>query len=113
MGLVLADDLLGRGLQRIRGEVDGLFDALLPVPEDGRARVDDAMRHAAIGAGTRAGPRLLVTVAQMYGASRPAAVRAGCAVEAIQAYSLVHDDLPCMDVDDLALGKPTVHKAFD
>src|SRR5690606_7849395 len=47
------------------------------------------------------------------GAARPAAVRAGCAVEAIHAYSLVHDDLPCMDDDDLRHGKPTVHKAFD
>ncbi|HLV08237.1 MAG TPA: farnesyl diphosphate synthase [Croceibacterium sp.] len=113
MGLVLADDLLGRGLQRIRGEVDGLFDALLPVPEDGRARLVEAMRYAAIGAGKRVRPLLLVTVAEMYGASRSAAVRAGCAVEAIHAYSLVHDDLPCMDDDDLRHGKPTVHKAFD
>lgn len=113
MGLVLADDLLGRGLQRIRGEVDGLFDALLPVPEDGRARLVEAMRYAAIGAGKRVRPLLLVSVAEMYGASRSAAVRAGCAVEAIHAYSLVHDDLPCMDDDDLRHGKPTVHKAFD
>jgi len=56
---------------------------------------------------------LVVTVAEMYGASRHIAIRAGCAVEAIHAYSLIHDDLQCMDNDDLRHGKPTVHKAFD
>ena len=113
MGLVLADDLLGRGLQRIQGEVDEGFDMLLPVPDDGRQRLVLAMRHAAIGGGKRVRPLLLVTTAEMYGASRSAALRAGCAIEAIHAYSLVHDDLPCMDDDDMRHGKPTVHKAFD
>lgn len=112
MGLVLADDLLGRGLQRIQREIDAMFDALLPVPEDGRGRLVEAMRHAAIGGGKRIRPLLLVTTAEMYGSSRAAAVRAACAVEAIHVYSLVHDDLPCMDDDDLRHGKPTVHKAF-
>ena len=113
MGLVLADNLLGRELQRIQGEVDAMFDAMLPVPDDGRQRLVLAMRHAAIGGGKRVRPLLLVTTAEMYGASRTAALRAGCAIEAIHAYSLVHDDLPCMDDDDLRHGKPTVHKAFD
>ena len=113
MGLVLADDLLGRGLQRIQGEVDEGFDMLLPVPDDGRQRLVLAMRHAAIGGGKRVRPLLLVTTAEMYGASRTAALRAGCAIEAIHAYSLVHDDLPCMDDDDVRHGKATVHKAFD
>ncbi|HEU4650864.1 MAG TPA: farnesyl diphosphate synthase [Croceibacterium sp.] len=113
MGLVLADDLLGRGLHRIQGEVDGAFDALLPVPDDGRQRLVLAMRHAAIGGGKRVRPLLLVTTAEMYGASRNAALRAGCAIEAIHVYSLVHDDLPCMDNDAVRHGKPTVHRAFD
>ena len=113
MGLVLADDLLGRSLQRIQGEVDGVFDALLAVPEDSRARLLEAMRYAVIGCGKRVRPLLLVTTAEMYGASRAAAVRAGCAIEAIHAYSLVHDDLPAMDDDDLRRGQPTTHKAFD
>ncbi len=112
MGLVLADDLLGRGLQRIRGEVDSLFDTLLPVPDDGRAQLVEAMRYAAIGAGKRVRPLLLVSTAEMFRASRSAAVRAACAVEAIHAYSLIHDDLPCMDDDDMRHGKPTVHRAF-
>ena len=112
MGLVFADDLLGRALQRIRREVDEAFDSFLPIPDDSRARLVEAMRHAAIGGGKRVRPFLLVATAEMYGVSRTAAVWAGCAVEAIHAYSLVHDDLPCMDDDDLRHGKPTVHKMF-
>ncbi len=113
MGLTLPDDLLGRGLSRIQGEVDALFDAVLPVPEDTRARLVEAMRHAAVGGGKRVRPLLLVTTAEMYAVDRRAAVRAGCAIEAIHAYSLIHDDLPCMDDDAMRHGKPTVHKAFD
>ena len=113
MGLVLADDLLGRGLQRIQREVDECFDALLPVPNDSRSLLVDAMRYAAIGGGKRVRPLLVATVAEMYGASRNAAVRAGTAIEAIHVYSLIHDDLPCMDDDDMRHGKPTVHKVFD
>ena len=112
MGLVLADDLLGRALQRIQREVDEAFDAFLPVPGDSRARLVEAMRHAAIGGGKRVRPFLLVATAEMYGVARDAAVWAGCAVEAIHAYSLIHDDLPCMDDDDLRHGKPAVHKAY-
>ena len=112
MGLVLADDLLGRGLQRIQREVDEAFDALLPVPDDSRGKLVEAMRYAAIGGGKRVRPLLLVTVAEMYGTARAAAIRAACAIEAIHAYSLVHDDLPCMDDDALRHGKPTVHVAF-
>jgi len=113
MGLQLTGSVLGDGLRRIQAEVDSLFDALLPVPQDARSRLVQAMRHAAIGGGKRVRPLLVVTVAEMYGASRSAAVRAGCAIEAIHAYSLVHDDLPCMDDDAMRHGKPTVHKAFD
>ncbi len=113
MGLVVADDVLGRGLQRIQREVDACFDQLLPVPDDARAPLVEAMRYAVIDGGKRVRPMLLVTVAEMYGASRDAAVRAGCAIEAIHVYSLIHDDLPCMDDDDLRHGKPTLHKQYD
>lgn len=71
------------------------------------------MRHAAIGGGKRLRPLLVVATASIFNVSRAYAVRAGTAVEAIHVYSLVHDDLPCMDDDDLRRGKPTVHKAFD
>ncbi len=113
MGLVLADDVLGRGIQQVQREIDDVFDALLPVPDDTRAPLVEAMRYAAIGGGKRIRPLLLITIAEMFGASRHAATRAGCALEAIHVYSLIHDDLPCMDDDDMRHGKPTLHKVYD
>ena len=113
MELVRDDDLLAEGLKRIQHEVDAVFDAHLPMPEDTRARLVEAMRYAAIGGGKRVRPLLLASVAELLGVARTAAVMAGCAVEAIHAYSLIHDDLPCMDDDALRHGKPTLHKAFD
>lgn len=109
----LADDLLNDGLSRVQREIDDAFDAILEVPADPRARLVEAMRYAAIGGGKRVRPLLLVAVAEIYGVARPSAIRAGCAIEALHAYSLVHDDLPCMDDDDRRHGKPTVHLAFD
>jgi farnesyl diphosphate synthase len=107
------DPALRAALARIAVEVDSLFDALLPVPGDGRERLYAAMRHAAIGGGKRLRPLLLVSTAEMHGAPRDQAVRAAIAIEAIHVYSLIHDDLPCMDDDDLRHGKATVHRAFD
>ncbi|WP_347303974.1 polyprenyl synthetase family protein [Croceibacterium sp. TMG7-5b_MA50] len=113
MGLPLLDtDVLPRGLARIQAEVDEAFDSFLPVPDDPRARLVQAMRHAVIGGGKRVRPLLLVTVAEMHNVDRAAAVRAACAIEAIHAYSLVHDDLPCMDDDAMRHGKPSTHVAF-
>ena len=106
-------DLLAEALKQVQAEVDGAFDAFLPVPQDTRAPLVEAMRYAVLGAGKRVRPLLVCATAQLFGVSRQAAVNAGCAVEAIHAYSLIHDDLPCMDDDDLRHGKPTLHKAFD
>ncbi|WP_100261536.1 polyprenyl synthetase family protein [Qipengyuania seohaensis] len=106
-------DLLANAFDQIQAEVDGAFDAFLPVPQDTRARLVEAMRYAAIGGGKRVRPLLVCATAQLFGVTRQAAVNAGCAVEAIHAYSLIHDDLPCMDDDDLRHGKPTLHKQFD
>ncbi|RKF18414.1 polyprenyl synthetase family protein [Altericroceibacterium spongiae] len=113
MGLILADDILARELQEVQHEVDAAFDSLLPVPQDSRRTLIEAMRYAAIGGGKRVRPLLLTAVASMHGVSRESAIRTACAVEAIHVYSLIHDDLPCMDDDDLRHGKPTVHQAFD
>ena len=113
MGLRLADTPLKRAFERVQREIDVAFDALLPVPDDARARLIEAMRYAAIGGGKRVRPLLLVATADIYGVARDAAVRAACAIEAIHAYSLIHDDLPCMDDDDMRHGKATVHRAFD
>lgn len=105
--------LLGDALARVQGEVDSVFDAFLPVPNDTSARLIEAMRYAAIGGGKRVRPLLVVSTAELFGVDRDAALRAGTAIEAIHVYSLIHDDLPCMDDDDLRHGKPTVHKTFD
>ena len=104
---------LHSAFDRISAEIDTLFEHLLKAPEDARARLYDAMRHAAVGGGKRLRPLLLVTIAELFGVERGAAIRAAGAVEAIHVYSLIHDDLPAMDDDDLRRGKPTVHKAFD
>ncbi|WP_309623261.1 farnesyl diphosphate synthase [Novosphingobium sp.] len=104
------DPLLAASLGAIARDIDSLFDALLPAGATGV--LAQAMRHAAIGGGKRLRPLLLTATAAMYGVDRTQALRAGTAIEAIHAYSLVHDDLPCMDDDDLRHGKPTVHKAF-
>src|SRR5438067_8650423 len=107
------DSLLHEALERIAREIDSAFNLLLPVPRDPRARLVEAMRYATIGGGKRIRPLLVTATAEMYGVDRALAVRAGVAIEAIHVYSLIHDDLPCMDDDDLRHGKPTVHRAFD
>ncbi len=116
MNLVTADTIdpvLAAGLERIQREVDSGFDALLPVGRDPRTRLIEAMRYATIGGGKRIRPLLVAATAELYGVDRGAAVRAGIAIEAVHCYSLIHDDLPCMDDDALRHGKPTVHRAFD
>lgn len=72
-----------------------------------------AMRHAVLGGGKRLRPFLLVETAALFGARRDGALLAGAALECLHCYSLVHDDLPAMDDDDLRRGQPTAHKAFD
>ncbi len=109
----VADSLLADGLARIARDMDSTFDNLLPVPQDSRAKLVEAMRYAAIGGGKRLRPLLLTATAEMYGVDRQTALRAAAAVEAIHVYSLIHDDLPCMDNDALRHGKATVHCAFD
>lgn len=109
---VTASPLAG-ALAQIAQEIDATFDMLLPLPGDARQRLVEAMRYAAIGGGKRLRPLLLTSVAEMYGVSRDSAVRAGVAIEAIHVYSLIHDDLPCMDDDALRHGKPTLHIAYD
>ncbi|WP_245197928.1 polyprenyl synthetase family protein [Sphingomonas kaistensis] len=105
-------DLLGEA-RRIAAGVDRLFEDALADRCDGRDRLCQAMRHAGIGGGKRLRPLLTVAAARLFGIDEDRALRAGSAIEAIHVYSLIHDDLPCMDDDDLRRGKPTVHKAFD
>ncbi len=100
-------------LERMAKDIDILFDSWLPVPTDSRSKLYEAMRHAAIGGGKRLRPLLVVAASDVFKVDRDRAMRVGFAVECIHVYSLIHDDLPCMDDDDLRRGKPTVHKAFD
>jgi farnesyl diphosphate synthase len=93
------------------------LDALLDSAQTNPARLHEAMRYAAQGGGKRIRPLLVYAAGQLGNASdaktEAALDAAAVAIECIHAYSLVHDDLPCMDDDDLRRGRPTVHKAFD
>jgi len=105
--------MLATAFADIQREIDAAFALALPVPPDSRARLFEAMRYAAIGGGKRVRPLLVAATAGMFGVDRDAAVRVGMAIEAVHVYSLIHDDLPCMDDDALRHGKPTLHRAFD
>jgi len=86
---------------------------MLASDEAPESRVFEAMRYAALGGGKRLRPFLLIQSASLFSVSETSALRAACALEMIHCYSLVHDDLPAMDNDDLRRGRPTVHRAFD
>jgi farnesyl diphosphate synthase len=84
------------------------------IPETGPAlKLAQAMRYAGLGAGKRLRPFFVLETARLFGVERKSALRTGAALECVHCYSLVHDDLPAMDDDDLRRGKPTLHRAFD
>jgi len=93
--------------------VNKVLDDLL-VPGDGpEARVVEAMRYTALGSGKRIRPFLVTASADLFNVDRPSALRVAAAVEMVHCYSLIHDDLPAMDDDELRRGKPTCHIKFD
>ena len=100
-------------LERVAADIERMFDRLLAIPDDPRRRLYEAMRHAAMGGGKRLRPLLVCASCDLFHVDRAAAIRVAAAIECMHVYSLVHDDLPCMDDDDTRRGKPTVHKAFD
>ena len=100
-------------LSRCAAETDALLDQLLAVEGHVSRRLVEAMRYAALGQGKRLRPFLVVQSAALFDVPRPQALRVGAALECVHCYSLVHDDLPAMDDDDLRRGKPTAHKAYD
>jgi farnesyl diphosphate synthase len=105
-------------LDAIAHEVESLLDRLLAATaEDGEIsrprRLLDAMRYGSLGGGKRLRPFLVVESALLFGVPSGNALMVGAALECIHCYSLVHDDLPAMDNDDLRRGRPTAHKAFD
>jgi geranylgeranyl pyrophosphate synthase len=94
--------------------VEAGIDRLLPAAAEPSARLHEAMRYSMQAGGKRLRPVLVLAASDLFGPARPAdALAAAVAVECVHAYSLVHDDLPCMDNDDLRRGRPTAHKAFD
>ncbi len=103
---------LEAALAQVAAEIDSGFDALLAIPDDPRADLYRAMRHASIGGGKRLRPLLVFATAQLFAVDRNCAARAALAIECIHVYSLIHDDLPAMDNDDMRRGKPTVHKLY-
>jgi farnesyl diphosphate synthase len=100
-----------KSLKSVAGAVDDVLDQLLPAVADDRLRT--AMRYAVLGQGKRLRPFLVVQSARLFAVDEHYALRVGAALEALHCYSLVHDDLPAMDNDDLRRGKPTLHRKFD
>lgn len=101
---------MNAAMEQCHARVDACFAEILA--EFGSRSVEQAMRYALSG-GKRLRAFLVLEGAQLHGVSPDRAVWAACAIEAMHAYSLVHDDLPCMDDDDLRRGQPTVHKRWD
>ena len=93
-------------------DIDAMLSDLLAFEGAAARAVIDAMRYSALGQGKRLRPFFVTEAAKLFDVDRTYALRAGCAIECIHCYSLVHDDLPAMDDDDLRRGKPTTHIAF-
>lgn len=106
-------DSFEQRLNEAADRVTVALDALLPRAEGPEAHLNSAMRYAALGPGKRLRPFLAVEAGRLVNADERGVLRAACALECIHAYSLIHDDLPCMDDDDMRRGRPTVHRAYD
>ncbi len=100
-------------LTRYRERAERALDARLPPATTAPAQLHEAMRYTVLGGGKRVRACLVYAAGSALGARTETLDAPACAVELIHAYSLVHDDLPCMDDDDLRRGKPTCHKAYD
>jgi geranylgeranyl diphosphate synthase type II len=109
------DDDLDAFLAAARRRVEDALDRYLPPEADDLCppRLAAAMRHSLMGGGKRLRPILALMAAEACGADPAVALPSACALEMIHTYSLIHDDLPAMDDDDLRRGRPTCHKAFD
>ena len=104
---------LAEAVRATAAEVDAALQSLLPEPTGFHGRVQEAMRYAVMAGGKRLRPFLVLETAALFGVPRERALRVACAIECLHTYSLVHDDLPAMDDDDLRRGRPTTHKQFD
>lgn len=109
----MSRDAFARRVAEAADLVTVALDALLPRGEGLESRLTEAMRYAVLGPGKRLRPFFALETAKMFDVEERPVLRAACALECIHAYSLVHDDLPCLDDDDTRRGRPTVHKAYD
>jgi farnesyl diphosphate synthase len=100
-------------LARVAGEVEAALEDLLPPVTGAEARLAEAKRYSTLGGGKRLRAFLAVESAALFSVDHRCAARVGAAIEMVHAYSLVHDDLPAMDDDDLRRGRPSCHCAFD
>ena len=99
-------------LKAVSEEIEAVLTDILPLPFGNQKAVMEASRYAALGGGKRLRPFLMIETARMLGSLNKGVYIAGAALECMHVYSLVHDDLPCMDNDDFRRGKPTVHKKY-
>ena len=100
-------------LARYQQRIEKVLDEYLTLPDCGTARLREAMRYSVLGGGKRLRPLLVYTAGESLGAPLEQLDAGAAAVELVHVYSLVHDDLPAMDDDDLRRGRPTCHRAFD
>jgi len=113
-GVYVATDIdLSNAMSRVAGIVENALESLMPPVDGAESRLVDAMRYATLGGGKRLRAFLVMETANLFSVSETCAARVAASVEMLHAYSLVHDDLPAMDDDDLRRGKPSTHKAFD
>ena len=105
--------LLAQRIAKAADVVTVALDELLPRADGPESRLTEAMRYAALGPGKRLRPFFAMETGRLFDLPERSVLRAACALECVHAYSLVHDDLPCMDDDDMRRGRPTVHKAYD
>jgi farnesyl diphosphate synthase len=100
-------------MKAVQARTEEMLDGFLPPADREPVKLHEAMRYTTLGGGKRVRPLLVHAAGELFGADADALARAACAVEMIHVYSLVHDDMPCMDDDALRRGKPTVHVAYD
>ena len=105
-------DLAG-AMSRVAGIMEDILDQLLPPVAGLEARLIEAMRYAALGGGKRMRAFVVMETASLFSVAANGAARVAASIEMLHAYSLIHDDLPAMDDDDMRRGKPSTHKAFD
>lgn len=114
MSAVITDGMtFGDWMQTTQAGVESALDQFLPALDAVPHKLHAAMRYALLGGGKRVRPLLVMAAGELFDADAATLARAACALEMIHVYSLVHDDMPCMDDDALRRGKPTVHVAYD